>query len=57
MADRARCPIAFAGGLACGAVMLRTGSLAAVIGLHAGWNLGVVVSGFPPFVDVLHRDL
>ena len=37
-------PIAFAGGLACGAVMLRTGSLAAVIGLHAGWNLGVVLA-------------
>lgn len=35
-------PVAFAGGLVCGAVMLRTGSLAAVIGLHAGWNLGVV---------------
>ena len=33
---------AFTGGLVCGAVMLRTGSLAAVIGLHAGWNLGVV---------------
>ena len=37
-------PIAFTGGLACGAVMLRTGSLAAVIGLHAGWNLGVVAA-------------
>jgi hypothetical protein len=35
-------PVAFAGGVVCGAVMLRTGSLAAVIGLHAGWNLGVV---------------
>jgi membrane protease YdiL (CAAX protease family) len=35
-------PVAFAGGLVCGAVMLRTGSLAAVIGLHAGWNLGVL---------------
>lgn len=35
-------PVAFAGGLVCGLVMLRTGSLAAVIGLHAGWNLGVV---------------
>jgi membrane protease YdiL (CAAX protease family) len=35
-------PIAFAGGLVCGLVMLRTGSLAAVIGLHAGWNLGMV---------------
>lgn len=35
-------PVAFAGGLVCGTVMLRTGSLAAVIGLHAGWNLGIV---------------
>jgi len=40
--DASVMPFAFAGGLVCGAVMLRTGSLAAVIGLHAGWNLGVV---------------
>lgn len=39
--DPAVIPIALAGGLVCGVVMLRTGSLAAVIGLHAGWNLGV----------------
>jgi membrane protease YdiL (CAAX protease family) len=42
--DTRAMPIAFVGGLACGAVMLRTGSLAAVIGLHAGWNLGVVLA-------------
>lgn len=40
--DASVMPIAFAGGLVCGGVMLRTGSLAAVIGLHAGWNLGVL---------------
>lgn len=42
--DPAVMPIAFAGGLACGGVMLRTGSLAAVIGMHAGWNLGVIAA-------------
>jgi membrane protease YdiL (CAAX protease family) len=40
--DASVMPIAFAGGLVCGVVMLRTGSLAAAIGLHAGWNLGVL---------------
>jgi membrane protease YdiL (CAAX protease family) len=35
-------PVAFVGGLVCGVVVLRTGSLAAAIGLHAGWNLGVL---------------
>ena len=35
-------PVTFAGGVACGLFWVRTGSLALVIGLHAGWNLGVL---------------
>jgi membrane protease YdiL (CAAX protease family) len=44
-------PVAFAGGIVVGAVVLRTGSLAAAVGLHAGWNLGTL--GASPLREVL----